>query len=118
MTQAWAAGIGALILIVAPVGASLQTGLTVNRHHDGGGSIGVACGGRCLRFRQGHNSFRSESKLGGNAANITHNTKRMTASPFFAVIRCETNVGVTPESGRGARATFVVSRSQRSYCPR
>ncbi|MGB8442867.1 MAG: hypothetical protein WCE32_00445 [Pseudolabrys sp.] len=62
MTQAWAAGIGALILIVAPVGASLQTGLTVNRHHDGGGSIGVACGGRCLRFRQGHNSFRSESK--------------------------------------------------------
>jgi hypothetical protein len=62
MTQAWAAGIGALLPIVAPFGAFVQTGLALSRHRDGGGSIGVAFGGGCLCFRQAHRPFRSKSK--------------------------------------------------------
>src|SRR5262249_11544381 len=62
MTQARSAGIGALLLIVAPVSASVQTGLAVSRHRDGGCGIGVAFGGGCLRFRQAYRSFRGKSE--------------------------------------------------------
>jgi hypothetical protein len=31
--------------------------------------------------------FAAKAKLGGNATSRTHSTKRMTASPFFSVIR-------------------------------
>jgi hypothetical protein len=62
MTQAWAARISALLLTMAPVGASVQTGLAVSRQRDGGSGIGVTFGGCCLRFRQAHRSFRSKSK--------------------------------------------------------
>jgi hypothetical protein len=41
MTQAWAARIGALLLTMAPVGASVQTGLAVSRQRDGRSGIGV-----------------------------------------------------------------------------
>ena len=41
MTQARAAGRVALILFVAPAGASTQTGLSVSRQRDGGSGIGV-----------------------------------------------------------------------------
>jgi hypothetical protein len=61
MTQAWAAGIRTLLLAVAPVGATVQTGLAVRRHRDGGGCIGVAFGGGRLRFRQAHRCLRSKS---------------------------------------------------------
>jgi hypothetical protein len=50
MAQAWTAGIGALLFIVAASGAFVQTDLAVSGHHDGGGCIGVAFGGGCLRL--------------------------------------------------------------------
>jgi hypothetical protein len=62
MAQAWAAGIGALLLVVTASGAFVQTDLAVRRHHDGGCSIGIAFGGGCLRFRQAHRSFRGKSE--------------------------------------------------------
>jgi hypothetical protein len=76
MAQAWAAGIGALLLIVAASGALVQTDLAVSRHHDGGGCIGVAFGGGCVCFRQAHRSFRGKNESGqqGHRQNTQHKT--------------------------------------------
>jgi hypothetical protein len=42
--------------------------------------------------------FAAKAKLGDKATSRIHSTKRMTVSPFFAVIRCEKNVRFAAES--------------------
>jgi hypothetical protein len=39
--------------------------------------------------------FAAKAKLGGKITSKIHSTKRMMASPFFAIIRCEENVRFT-----------------------
>jgi uncharacterized ParB-like nuclease family protein len=104
MTQARAAGTGALLLIVASVGASVQTDLAVSRHRDGGCGIGVAFGGGCLRLRQAHRSFRSEGKARRQACQQNTQHKAHDGISFFAVIRCEKDVRFTTESRCSATA--------------
>src|SRR5262245_18336387 len=63
MTEARPAGISALVLLVASPGTFVQTDLAVSRHHNGGGSVGVAFSGGRLGFRQAHRSSRGKSKV-------------------------------------------------------
>lgn len=74
MTQAWAAGSVALVLFVAPAGASTQTSLPVGRQRDGGSGIGVAFGSGCLRFRYAHRPFcrKSKTRRQGYQQNTQH----------------------------------------------
>jgi hypothetical protein len=62
MTDSRAAGISALPLVVAPVGAFVQTGLTIGCRRDGGRGLGVAFLRGGLGLRQAHGSLRSKSK--------------------------------------------------------
>jgi len=62
MTDSRPAGISALPLVVAPVGAFVQTGLAIGRRRDGGRGLGVAFLGGGLGLRQAHGSLRSKSK--------------------------------------------------------
>lgn len=62
MTDSRPAGISALPLVVAPLGASVQTGLVIGRRRDGGRGVSVAFLGGSLGLRQAHGSFRSKSK--------------------------------------------------------
>ena len=62
MTESRAAGISALPLVVAPLGASVQTGLAIGRRRDGGRGVSVAFLGGSLGLRQAHGSLRSKSK--------------------------------------------------------
>ena len=62
MTESRPAGISTLPLIVAPVGASVQTGLAIGRRPDGGRGLSVAFLGGSLGLRQAHGSVRSKSK--------------------------------------------------------
>src|SRR4029077_12288990 len=61
--------------------------------------------------------FAAKAKLGGSAANIMHNTKRMTASPLLAVIRCETNVGVTPRKRTRCEGYFCSFQVTTEHLP-
>jgi hypothetical protein len=62
MTDSRSAGISALLLVVAPVGASIQTGLAIGRRGDGGRGLGIAFLGGGPGLRQAHGSLRSKSK--------------------------------------------------------
>jgi hypothetical protein len=62
MTDSRPAGIRASPLVVAPVGASVQTGLAIDRRRDGGRGLSVAFLGGSLGLRQAHGSVRSKSK--------------------------------------------------------
>ena len=63
MTESRAAGISALPLVVAPLGASVQTGLVIGCRRDGGRGVSVAfLGGGSLGLRQAHGSLLSKSK--------------------------------------------------------
>ena len=62
MTDSRPAGVCALPLVMAPVGAFVQTGLAIGRRHDGCRGLGVAFLGGGLGLRQAHGSLRSKSK--------------------------------------------------------
>jgi hypothetical protein len=62
MTVPPPAGIRACPLVEAPVGASIQTGLAIDRRRDGGRGLSVAFLGGSLGLRQAHGSVRSKSK--------------------------------------------------------
>jgi hypothetical protein len=62
MTDSRPAAIRACPLVVAPVGASVQTGLAIDCRRDGSRGLSVAFLGGSMGLRQAHGSVRSKSK--------------------------------------------------------
>jgi hypothetical protein len=85
MTESRAAGISAFPLVVAPLGASVQTGLVIGRRRDGGRGVSVAFLGGSLGLRQAHGSLRSRSKTRrqGYQQNAQHKAHEHLPSQLF-----------------------------------
>src|SRR5258707_6806313 len=89
MTDSRPASTRALPLIVAPVGAFVQTGLAIGRCGDGGRSLGVAFLGGGLGLRQAHGSLRSKSKTRWqrhqqNAQHKAHDSISLSSQSFVS----------------------------------